>query len=292
MTDNIAYVNGEFLPHAEACISIDDRGLVFGDAIYEVIKCYSQRPFRLRDHLERLKRGAEEIRLPLPLDEESVVRAIDELLARNVRMAESSLYVQVTRGPGSRFHAFPRVASPTIIMVLSPAAPLDPSDYEQGVRVITVPDRRWDMCNVKSVGLLIAVLAKQSALDAGAADAVFVRAGRLVEGASANFFAVSNGRLITHPEGRRILAGVTRKVVLELAAATGLGVDFRGPKVDEIGGFDEAFLTGTGTEILPVSSIDGTTVGQGGRGSITAELQRRFFDVTRTGVLHDRLAGA
>jgi D-alanine transaminase len=149
------------------------------------------------------------------------------------------------------------------------------------VSAITVPDRRWGMCHIKSVGLLLNVLAKQAALDAGVAEAIFVRDGVVVEGASANFFAVRDNRLITHPEGPQILSGITRQAALENAAAEGIPVELRRLKVAEAPTLDEAFLTGTGTEVLPIVEIDGQPVGSGARGPITEVLQRRHFFLTR-----------
>jgi D-alanine transaminase len=278
----LVYLNGAFVPRSEAAISIDDRGFVFADAIYEVVKCYRGRPFRLDDHLARLARGAEVVRLDLDSGVGELAAAAGRLLHENRLLeTDASLYLQVSRGPGPRNHPFPTSVRPTILVIASPVPPLDPATYAQGVRAITVPDRRWGMCDVKTVGLLLNVLAKQTALDAGVAEAIFVRDGVVVEGASANFFAVRDDRLITHPEGPLILPGITRQAALENAAAECIPVELRGLKVEELPTIDEAFLTGTGTEVLPIVEIDGQPIGSGARGPVTELLQRRHFFLTR-----------
>ncbi|HKQ00438.1 MAG TPA: aminotransferase class IV [Actinomycetes bacterium] len=278
----LVYLNGAFVPRSEAAISIDDRGFVFADAIYEVVKCYRGRPYRLDDHLARLARGAEVVRLDLDGGVGELASAVERLLRENHLLeVDASLFLQVSRGPGPRNHPFPTSARPTTLVIASPVPPLDPVTYSQGVRAITVPDRRWGMCDVKTVGLLLNVLAKQAALDAGVAEAIFVRDGVVVEGASANFFAVRDDRLITHPEGPQILPGITRQAALENAAAECIPVELRGLKVEELATIDEAFLTGTGTEVLPIVEIDGQPVGSGTRGPVTEVLQRRHFLLTR-----------
>jgi D-alanine transaminase len=278
------FLNGRFVRPEQAVISVEDRGFVFGDALYEVVKCYSGRPFRLHDHLERLEKGAAAIRLVIPMTPLEMEDVIDQLVATNgFRGSDAIVFIQVSRGPGPRDHFFPpREETECTIVISATAAPaLDLVRYDRGIAAITVPDKRWGMCNIKSVGLLMNVLAKQKARDAGAQDAIFVRNDILVEGASANFFAVLNGQLITHPEGPRILSGVTRRVVLEIAEERNYTVRLEGPSISRLEHFDEAFLTGTGTEILPVVAIDGVQIGSGRKGSVTNTIQDEFHSLTR-----------
>jgi D-alanine transaminase len=281
LMNDIVYVNGAYVPHEAACVSIDDRGFVFGDSIYEVVKSYAGVPFRLSDHLERMRRGAMEIRLPLAHSDAEFAQIAFELLERNRLEQHASIYFQVSRGPGAHTHPFPDEPRPTTVVVTTPVPELDRHPYEKGIQVITFNDVRWSMCHVKSVGLLVSVLAKQAAVDAGVGDTLFVRDGVIVEGASANFFGVRGGELMTHPEGPSILPGITRRVVLEIAQREGIPIREVGLLAAELTSIDEAFLTGTGTEVLPVTSIDGQRVGSGSRGAITSAIQERFYELTR-----------
>jgi D-alanine transaminase len=282
----LVYLNGAFMPRSEAAISIDDRGFLFADAIYEVVKSYQGRPFRLDKHLARLAAGAEAVRLELDGGVDELATAVERLLRENRLMEQdASLYLQVSRGPGRRNHAFPNPVRPTTLVTAVPVPPPDPVAYRYGVAAITVPDRRWGMCHVKSVGLLLNVLAKQAALDAGVAEAIFVRDGMLVEGANTNFFAVRDERLITHPEGPQLLSGITRRVALEIAATDGIPVELRGLKAEELSTIDEAFLTGTSTEVLPIVEIDRQPVGSGDRGPISQLLQERYAVLTNGVIL-------
>lgn len=282
MTVPLVYVNGVFVPSEQAAISPEDRGFVFGDAIYEVVKVYDGVPFRMIDHLERLEAGASTIRLPLPLTRDEFQDVSKRLLAENeLRSGCASLYIQVSRGPGPRVHAFPSKGTPTVLVSAVSVPELDVTTYASGIGVISVPDRRWHFCNVKSVGLLLSVLAKQDAVEHGAGDAIFVRDGIVTEGSSANFFGVREGRLITHPEGPHILPGITRKVVIEIAEIEGIDVIFDGISSDELVGLDEAFLTGTGIEVLPVTIVDDRRIGSGAVGTTTARIQQRFAELTR-----------
>lgn len=282
MTVPLIYVNGAFVPSERAAISPEDRGFVFGDAIYEVVKVYDGVPFRMIDHLERLEAGASRIRLPLPLTRDELEDVSNQLLAKNeLRSGCASLYIQVSRGPGPRVHTFPPECTPTVLVSAVSAPELDATMYASGIRAISVPDRRWHFCDVKSVGLLLSVLAKQDAVEHGADDAIFVRDGIVTEGSSANFFGVRDGRLITHPEGPHILSGITRKVVIETAEVEGIDVIFEGIPSDELVSLDEAFLTGTGIEVLPVTIVDDCRIGSGAVGTTTARIQQRFSELAR-----------
>ena len=268
------YLNGTFLPYDEACLSVEDRGFLFADGIYEVIAFQRGWAFRMADHLERLERSAAAIRLPLPRPLEDLEAAASALIARNgLEADEAIVYLQVTRGPARREHAFPPRPEPTVLMLARRVQPLDRAKREQGVAVITVPDTRWHWCHVKAIGLLPNVLAKQQALEAGAHEAVFVRDGRVTEASAANLFAVFNGVLWTHPADQWILPGITRKVVLELAARLEVPVREEAFSVEHLAEATELFLTGTTIRVLPVVTVDGRPVGSGRPGPITRRLE-------------------
>jgi D-alanine transaminase len=274
---DIAYVHDQFVPLAEAMVSIEDRGFLFGDGIYEVIRTYGGRPFQLDAHLARLKRSAAALALPLP-------RTLDELkvlvldgLGRG-GWIESKIYLQITRGAAPREHAFPTDVRPTLVMTIHEMHPLDPGLRARGVDALTTEDLRWGRCDIKSVNLLANVLARQRAKEAGVFETIFIRGGVVTEGAVSNVLLVRDGVLSTAPEGPQILSGVTRQVVLELARKDGMSVEERRLAADELHRADEILLAGTTVEIVPVVRLDGKLVGRGTPGSIGARLHARFAD--------------
>jgi D-alanine transaminase len=271
------YLSGRFVPLTEASIPLTDRGLTFGDGVYEVYRVYGGRPFRLKEHLDRLQRSARELRLALPEVDWPALHA--ELLGRNgLESAEATVYIQLTRGaPASRGHAFPPAGTPpTLFVVARPFVPPPARLYAEGATVITRPDLRWGRCDIKSVNLLPNVLANQEAHEAGAWEAAFVRDGVLTEGTHTNVFAVLDATVVTHPEGPRILGGITRNTVLELARDEGLRVEERPVLLAAVARATEVFLTGTSAEVMPVTSIDGRAVGDGRPGPIARRLLAAF----------------
>ncbi len=266
------YLNGEFVPYERATVSIEDRGLLFADGIYEVVRTYNGKLFAMSPHLDRLVRSAAIMRLPLPPVEE--IRAAIEECVRRSPYPETSVYLQVTRGnPGPRKHAMPKESRPTIFMIAREAPPLDPSPVTKAVAAITVPDLRWHMCNVKSVGLFLNTLAKTQAEEAGAAEAIFVRDGIVTEGSSTNLFAVIDGVLRTHPEGPHILSGITRMHIIEAAKHLGIPVREEAFGVSAMLAASEVFFTGTGSEAMPVGLIDGHVIGEGTPGPIAGRVR-------------------
>ena len=272
---DIGFLNGRFMPLAEAMVPVEDRGYQFGDGVYEVIRTYRGVPFQLEAHVARLERSAVAIGLPLPF------RAAEwsSYVAEGIRLAgyaESKVYIQLTRGVAPRDHLFPVGTPPTAVMTIRQMRSLDPVLYATGVPVITVKDLRWGRCDIKSVNLLPNVMARQQAKDAGAFEAIFVRAGEVSEGAVSNVMLVRAGVLVTAPADERILSGVTRAVVLDLARKEGILVEERAIRVEELRRADEIFLTGTTVEILPVIGVDGVVVGTGKRGELTRLLSHRL----------------
>lgn len=270
----IACVNGRFLPIARATVSIEDRGLQFGDGVYEVVRGYGGRLFRLDAHLDRLEQSARAIRLPLRYSRAQWRRLVQRAFALS-RFPDAKVYLQLTRGPAPRDHRFPDTVHPTVVITVRRLEPLPPAVRRDGVSAITVPDLRWGRCDVKSLNLLANVLAREDARAAGAFEAILVRDGHVTEGAVSNVFAVFDGTVTTSPTDPSILPGITRAATLELVR-DGLPLAERPIPIDEFRRADEVFLTGTTVEIVPVVSLDGAKVGNGSPGPITRRLAQRF----------------
>jgi D-alanine transaminase len=271
----IACVNGRFLPIGRAVVSIEDRGFQFGDGVYEVVRSYNGRLFRLDAHLDRLEQSAHGIRLPIRYSRAYWRRLITRAYEMS-RFPDAKVYLQVTRGPAPREHRFPAVVRPTVVITVRRLDPLPESVRRRGVSAITVPDLRWGRCDVKSLNLLANVLAREEARAAGVFEAILVRDGLVTEGAISNCFAVVGGAVITSPTDPSILPGITRAVTLELVRREGLSLEERALTVEEYRRADEVFLTGTTIEIVPVVSLDGAKVGSGGPGAVARTLQERF----------------
>jgi D-alanine transaminase len=273
------YLNGEFLPSSEARVSVDDRGFLFADGVYEVSPAYHGRFFRLDKHMERLKRGLSELRIAF---DPAGLPGVHERLVGDNELDESEVayvYVQVTRGVAPRGHAFPNPSVPPTVYAFArefkrPAR----AKWENGFEAITVPDRRWARVDVKTIGLLPNVLAQQAAVEAGASDALFVKDGIAIEGAHSNFFAVFGGTLVTHPTSNVILPGITRDYVLELARELDVPVEERPIQIEELWHADEAFFTGTTTEVRPTVKVDGRAIGKGRPGPVTRLLFEAFLE--------------
>ncbi|MFO7953526.1 D-amino acid aminotransferase [Thioalkalivibrio sp.] len=262
---SIAYFNGEYLPLDEVRISPLDRGFLFGDSVYEVIPSYAGEFFLLPEHLERLRRSLEAIRIPDPFAPGEWTALLKDLLARNADPATPDLgiYLQVTRGVAPRDHAFPADAQPTVLAMANPIRPLPEAVRVEGVAAVTAEDRRWERCDIKATTLLANVLNRQDAMERGAVEAVLLRDGKLTEGAASNVFVVLDGRVITPPLDASVLPGITRWRVLELARELGYPVEERGISADELARAREIWLTSSTREILPVTRLDDRAVGAG-----------------------------
>ncbi|HEX6534796.1 MAG TPA: aminotransferase class IV [Gemmatimonadaceae bacterium] len=282
------FLNGSFVAPEQARISVDDRGFVFGDGVYEVIRVRDGRLFEGEAHFARLADGVAALALAPKGDPIAPLRGLpgiaDELLARNeLTRGEATIYIQITRGAAPRTHAFPAPPPPPTIYaaarVFTPPAEL----RARGAAAITRPDIRWARCDIKSVNLLPNVLAKQHAAEHGALEAIFVRDGALTDGASTSVFAVIDGELRTPPLTNYILPGITRRVVLELAASRGIPARERPIFADELSAAAELFITGTTTDVMPICTLDGAPVGEGTPGPVARQLQQ---------ALEARIAGA
>jgi D-alanine transaminase len=275
----LVYFNGDFIPKEDVRISPDDRGFLLADGVYEVLRAYGGKMFRAGSHARRLARSLRELRMSGP-DEEDFIRIASELLRCNhLDRGDAKIYVQVTRGTAPRRHSFPDEAtSPTVYAEASPFRSAR-EKWDLGVKIIVVPDIRWARCDIKSVALLPNVLASQRAKESGAEEAVFVREGAVTEGAHTSFCAVFDRELVTHPLSNLILAGVTRRAVLELCQ--GLGVPFKESPIpeSELRQASELMILGTTTEIMPVVQVDDWCVGDGRPGPVTRRLQQAFREL-------------
>lgn len=258
----IAYVNGKFLPLEQATVSVEDRGYQFADAVYEVVRTYRGRPFALDEHLARLFRSLAAIQLEHHLKTDELKSLIGEAIQR-AGFAETMIYIQISRGVAKRHRGIPTGCEPMFVMTAR-EIPDTRHLREHGVTVITVPDNRWNRCDIKSVALLANVLAYQAARQAGANDAIFVGADDAVyEATAANVFIIRNGELFTPPEGPKILSGITRNKLLEAARAAGIPATERRITKAELFGADEAFLCSTTAEVVPILSVNGQKIGTG-----------------------------
>jgi len=273
----IAYVNGRYVPKAEATVHVEDRGNQFADGVYEVLKVVDGRLSDGDRHFARLHRSLAALKLDAPMSDAALGQVIRETVRRN-KLKDATVYLQVSRGPAPRDHLFPPTAQPTLIVTAKRMKRPDPKSYAAGVDVVTAPDIRWLRCEIKSISLLPNVLAKQAAKEQGAYEAWLVREGDVVTEASASnaYIVDADGVLRTHPTSPRILGGVTRSVVLELARDEGIPVDERPFSTAEIGAAREAFLTSTSSWVMPVVRVDGRAVGAGEPGSVTRRLQAAY----------------
>jgi D-alanine transaminase len=273
----LCYLNGDFLPLAEAKVSPMDRGFLFGDGIYEVVPVYSRRPFRLDEHLGRLQRSLDAIRLdnPLTLAE---WRALVERLIAEAEWDDQSVYLQATRGPMAvRNHAFPATVTPTVFGLVEPLHTPPAAQVERGIAAISTADFRWLRCNVKATSLLANCLLRQMAFDAGCAETLMFRDGILSEGAASNIFVVKDGMLLAPQKNHLMLTGITYDVVLELAAQHGLSTEVRDIADAEVRAADELWLTSSTKEVLPIVELDGKKVGAGGTAGIPGPAFKQMY---------------
>jgi D-alanine transaminase len=276
----LVYLNGKFVPAADASISAFDRGFIFGDGVYEVWRVIRGQLFEAGRHQARLERGLRELRISPP--PESSIKGIfaiaERLLGENDLLdREATLYVEITRGAAPRTHFFPPVGTVPTLLVM--ASPFTPSDARfKGTAVITQPDIRWLRCDIKTIQLLPNVLARQAATEAGASEAIFVRDGVLTEGTHTTVCGVVDGVLRTHPANHLVLPGVTREVVLDLVSTLGVRVVEEAITLAELGRAEELFLTGTTTDVTPIVAVDRRPVAHGAPGPIARALLERLLD--------------
>jgi D-alanine transaminase len=278
----IVYYNGQFVSKEKVALSPDDRGFLFADGVYEVIRSYGGKLFKIKEHFNRLAFSLQELRIS-GLDLGHLKKVAQELIQKNhLEDSDAVIYIQITRGAATRQHAFPdEETSPTVYTAPSLFQP--PEDkWATGIKIILVPDIRWLRCDIKSVALLPNVLACQQAREQGADEAVFVRDGAVTEGSHTSFGAVFDGHLVTHPETNHILPGITRSVVLDLCPKLNIPVRESPILAKELNKADELMTLGTTTEVMPVVQVDDRVVGNGKPGPITTKLQLAFYEIARS----------
>jgi D-alanine transaminase len=277
----IAYVNRRYVAHADASVHIEDRGYQFADGVYEVCEVARGYIIDMTRHLDRLNRSLGELQIAWPISRAVLPIVMAEVVRRN-RVRNGLVYLQVTRGVASRDFLFPADTTPSLVVT---AKKVDPAvaakRAESGIKVITVPENRWDRVDIKSVGLLPNVLAKEKAKEAGAQEAWFVDAdGNVKEGGSSNAWIVTrDGFLVTRPAEHGILRGITRTTLFDVAVKLGLKIEERGFSVAEAKAAREAFISSATTIAMPVVAIDGDPVANGHPGSVVLSLRQAFFDV-------------
>lgn len=275
MTDILASLDGVILPLAEARVPVTDRGYLFGDGVYEFLRVYQGRIHLADGHFRRLERSLAEIRIQHP-GIRSLRGRVQELITR-AGHAEATVYIQVTRGSAPRAHAFPAEAKPCELFYVTPFADPYAEKRANGVKVVRHPDIRWGRCDIKSLNLLGNCLAVQAAKEAGGHETLLHKDdGTVTECGHSSFYAVLDGGVITHPTGPRILPGITRDLILELAAACSIPLRQRPLRVEELSRCEEMFLTSTSAEILPIVLLDDMRVGTGTPGPVTRALQAAF----------------
>jgi D-alanine transaminase len=269
----LIWLNGEIIAMSQARISPEDRGFQFADGVYEVIRLYGGKPFTLEEHLQRLEKSAAGIELAVPKPRAELKSEILRFI-KQTAAGEGMIYLQLTRGQAPRNHLFPPSLGGTLLFYAKPLEAFPPVEQTPAAKLMTVADERWKRCWIKSIALLPNVLAKNSAVRAGADEAVFVDEGAVTECAASNFFAVISGKLLTHPVGPKVLPGITRAVLLDCAKELGIAVEERVMKLEEAQRADEIFITSTTREISPVSHWDGRAVAKSR--TVTARLHGKL----------------
>jgi D-alanine transaminase len=271
----IVYLNGKFLPLDEARVSVLDRGFIYGDGVYEVVPVYHRQPYRLPQHLARLQRSLDGIRLANPHRDSEWESIIREIIAQQP-FDDQGVYFQVTRGAAKRDHAFPSDAVPTVFMMSNPLPVLSREQIEGGVAVVTATDERWLRCDLKTISLLGNVLARQFAVDHGAVETVMFRNGYLTEASASNVMIVKRGTIVAPPKDNLILPGITYDAALELAREGGLPLEIRPVTQQEALAADEMWISSSTKEVLAVTTLDGKPFAGGKPGPVYRQMYRLF----------------
>lgn len=278
----IVYLNGSYLEQDNAKISVNDRGFLFGDGIYEVIRVVEGNYVLAQEHLDRMDEGLGAIGIDMDSSVRNEMLTIGQELIKknNLEKNQSSVYIQVTRGAASaRSHTFPDPPiSPTVYLSAGSFTP-HRQLHKDGVPVITVPDVRWSRCNLKTVNLLPNTLAKQRAKEAGVNSAIMIRDGVITESPNANIFGVKDGVLYTYPATHQILNGITRQAVLKIADQLDIPVILEPIPEHKLFDQDELFFSGTTTDIQPITVVDGKKIGNGKPGSVVRQIQEAYEDL-------------
>ena len=269
------YLNGHYLPIEEAKISVLDRGFIYGDGVYELVPVYYRQPYRLRQHLQRLQRSLDGIRLANPRADSAWEKIIRELISRQP-FDNQGVYLQVTRGVAKRDHAFPTGVPPTVFLMSNPLATPSREQVERGVAVVTAADERWLHCDLKTTSLLGNVLARQLAAEAGAVETILFRNGYLTEASASNVLIVAGGLVVAPPKDNLILPGITYDAVFDLAREAGLPIEVRPVLKAEALAADEMWLSSSTKEVLAVTSVDGSAFAGGTPGPMFRKVHALF----------------
>ena len=273
----MVFLNGKFLPLEQAMVPVLDRGFIFGDGVYELIPVYSRAPFRMDEHLARLERSLAAVRIKNPYARERWRGIILELVAKQP-WADQAVYFQVTRGVAKRDHAFPAGVEPTVFVMCNPLVNPPRELVDQGAVAVSAVDNRWLRCDIKSISLIGNCLLRQASADAGAVETILFRDGKLTEASASNVFVAKNGLLLSPPKSSLILPGITYDVVVEIAQATKIPLEFRDVGEAEVRAADEIWLTSSSKEILAVATLDGKPVGEGKPGPLFRKAYAGYQD--------------
>lgn len=279
---NEVFLNGEFVAADQAKVSVFDRGFLLGDGVYEVIPVYAGRCFRLEGHLLRLQNSLAGVRMANPLSDLDWQSMIEALVERNGG-GDQSVYLQVTRGVAPRDHVFPKNVTPTAFAMSNPLQPVPESYKIKGIAAITVPDIRWQNCHIKAITLLPNSLLKQQAQDAGAQEALLIRDGYLTEGSASNAYAVIAGQIYTAPKDEKVLPGITRDLVLELAAKANIPIVEQAVSEQQLRDADEIWVSSSTKEVLPVTTLDGAAVNSGQPGDVWKKMDKLYQQYKQQG---------
>ncbi len=281
MTSKLVYLNGDYLPINEAKISVLDRGFIFGDGVYEVIPAYGGKALRFEHHMQRLQNSLDAVRITNPLTNAQWQEVLDKLISET-GSEDQYLYLHITRGVASRDHRFPDETKPTVFVMSSVLQPVEPALLEKGISAVTLDDIRWQHCNIKAIALLPNILLRQQAVDQDAMEAILIRDGDITEGAASNVFIVSDGVIKTPPKGKKLLPGITRDLVVELAKTHNMPVEEVAITEKEFLAADEVWLTSSTKEILPVTRINEQQVGNGKPGAVWRDMYEKYQDYKET----------
>ncbi len=271
----MVFLNGKLLPMEDAKIPVLDRGFIFGDGVYELVPVYSRVPFRLDEHLSRLERSLGETKIRNPYTR-AQWRDIIYRLVDAQPFEDQGVYFQVTRGVAKRDHALPKGAEPTVFMMANPLVTPPRELVENGAAAVSARDNRWLRCDIKSISLIGNCLLRQASAEAGAAETILFRDGKLTEASASNVFAVRQGVILTPPKSHLILPGITYDVITELAQANQLALKSREVSEDEVRGADEIWVTSSSKEVLAIVSLDGARVGNGRPGPVFARMYQLY----------------
>ena len=271
----MVFLNGKFMPIDEARVPVLDRGFIFGDGVYELVPVYSRVPFRLDEHLARLERSIAAARIRNPYGRAEWRDIIMQLIAKQP-FEDQGVYFQVTRGVAKRDHAFPKDVAPTVFIMANPLVCPPQELVERGAAAVSARDDRWLHCDIKSISLVGNVLLRQLSADAGAAETILFRDGKLTEASASNVFAVRRGVIQSPPKSNLILPGITYDVVVELAAGAGLPLESRDLSEAEVRAADELWVTSSSKEVLAIVTLDGKPVGSGRPGPLFRQVHRLY----------------